>query len=671
MPNLKQVLLLVLFAFGVSQVFAQESSKSKAAKRLYEKGTEVELYNTTKINTANLEFSPAFYLNGIVYASSRLTQGERDKKIDETYFELYYADLDGNNEPLAPREFSIELNSPLHEGPVTFDRKGQKMYFTRNNLNRGIRQADEEGVTRLKIYEATKGKNDWKDIAECSFNSDEYSTCHPTLSSDGQVLYFSSNMEGGFGGMDLYRVKRVGDEWSTPENLGSEVNTEGNEVFPFIHSSGHLFFASNGYQGAGGLDLYMIALNQGKKVINLGEAFNSPEDDLGFILNPEGTRGFFSSNREGGSGKDDIYRFQVSRGIWGMTRPAVFPTAIRVVDSETKTGLADAEIRIFERTADGFLSGGKDLYEAVLLPSSKEEGELVFQLVRKDAASLGEADSRSDAKGKAAYEFKGERKFLVLVTKDGYMPKEAGFSTVGNDARAGLTVALKKRTCTRCSGTIVDETTGSRIPNAVVRIRNMQSNEEETILATELGTFSYCLPLEAEYGLLGVKENFLMTEAKLSTIANNGSQELSAELKMRPNPNALIDKGSVIVLENIYYDFDKSDIRTGAARELEELQAMMEAYPSMKVELVAHTDSRGHQKYNEKLSQRRAESARDYLIARGIAADRIRAIGLGESQLRNDCGDGKRCNETQHQYNRRSEVRVLEIDEAVKIRYGG
>ncbi|MEO1408898.1 MAG: OmpA family protein [Bacteroidota bacterium] len=671
MPNYQQVSPLLVLMLSVLSLSAQESSKSKAANKLYEKGTEVELYNTTQINTDQLEFSPTFYLNGIVYASSRLTQGERDKKIDETYFELYYADLDGNGEPLAPREFSLELNSPLHEGPVTFDREGQKMYFTRNNLDRGIRRADEQGVTRLKIYEATKGRNDWKEVRECSFNGDSYSTCHPTLSSDGEVLYFASDRAGGQGGMDLYRVRRVGDQWSEPENLGPEINTAGNEVFPFIHSSGHLFFASDGYAGMGGLDLHMIALDQGKKVINLGEPFNSEADDLGFILNPEGTQGFFSSDRAGGSGKDDIYRFRVSRGIWGMTRPTVFPTTIRVVDAATKMGLSGAEVRVFERTADGFLSGGKDLYEAVLLPSGEAEGQLLFQLIRKDAGSLGTADAQSNAEGLVEYAFPGERKFLVLVTKDGYTPREAGFSTLGNDAQAGLTVALKKRSCVLCRGSVVDQSTGRTIPNAVVRIRNTIMGTETAILATELGTFSHCLPLDAEYRLTGIKENFQAAELRLSTLRNDGSEELRAELTLSPTTGRLIDEGSVIVLENIYYDFDKSDIRAGAARELEELRAMMETYPSVEIELVAHTDSRGHEDYNQQLSQRRAESARAYLIARGIAAPRIRAIGLGESQLRNDCGDGRRCSEAEHQYNRRSEVRVLKVEEAVKIRYGG
>lgn len=665
--RLTTTLLLVLLTFvGLT---AQQKSKSKAANKLYEKGGEVEILNITSVNTPNLEFSPAYYLNGIVYASSRLTQGERDQNIDETFFELFYAELDGNGIPVRPREFSIEVNSPLHEGPVTFNRQGNLMYFTRNNLKKGVRKADEDGVTRLKIYEARKGAVDWKNVVECPFNSDDYSTAHPSLSADGSELYFASDMEGGQGGMDLYKVIKEGDGWSAPINLGPSINTEKNEVFPFIHSSGHLFFSSNGHPGAGGLDLYMVKLKKGKKqrVVNLGMPFNSPADDLGLILNPEGTNGFFSSSREGGTGKDDIYRFESENGIWGSTRPGTFAATITVQDASTRQRLEGAEIRIFERTSDGFMSGGNDLYEAVLIPA-EESGNLSFELVRKDAASLGEADLKSDQDGEAEYDFTGERKFLLLVTKEGYTPREAGFTTIGNMAKSTINIALKKRTCATLSGVIKDQTTGGRLPGAVVRIRNECNKSEETLLATELGTFTYCLPLGCDFSIVGVKENFLKTTVALSTTDNNGSSPLSTELMMVPDEKSALAEGATIVLENIYYDFDKSDIRKGSTRELEELRQMMMTYPSMEIEMVAHTDARGSARYNQDLSQRRAESARQYLLARGVEARRVKAIGMGELQLRNRCKDGVKCKEEEHQYNRRSEVRVIQLDEPVRIK---
>ncbi len=663
-------LFLVLLSFSLS---AQQKSKTKAANKLYEKGNDVELLNTTKINTANLEFSPTYYLNGIVYASSRFTQGERDDKIDETFFELFYAELDANGIPVRPKEFSVEVNSPLHEGPVTFSRQGQVMYFTRNNLKKGIRKADEEGVTRLKIYEAQKGAVDWKDVKECSFNSDEYSTCHPSISADGEELYFSSDMAGGRGGMDLYKVVRnANGSWSQPVNLGPTVNTPQNEVFPFIHSSGHLFFTSNGHGGAGGLDLFMVKTRgSGKQanVVNLGEPFNSEADDLGIIINPDGTNGFFSSDRPGGTGKDDIYRFESANGIWGMTKPSVFSTKIRIQDAASKERLEGAEIRIFERTVDGFVNSGEDLYEAVLMPAEEEGGNITFQLVRKDAESLSKPDRISNRNGEANFDFTGERKFLVLVSKEGYTTREAGFSTQGNEAKEEVIIKLKKRTCATLSGVVKNRTSGGRVPGAVVRIRNQCNNTVETLLTTELGTFNYCLPLGCAYSIEGVKENYLNSQVTISTTANNGSHAMKTELLLVPDDKSTIKKGAVIVLENIYYDFDKSDIRKGAARELDELLERMLAYPSMEIEFLAHTDSRGNDQYNLELSQRRAESAREYLLSRGVEGHRVKAVGMGEIQLRNRCKNGVKCKEEEHEYNRRSEVRVLQMDEPVRIKY--
>ena len=129
------------------------------------------------------------------------------------------------------------------------------------------------------------------------------------------------------------------------------------------------------------------------------------------------------------------------------------------------------------------------------------------------------------------------------------------------------------------------------------------------------------------------------------------------------------EEGSVIVLENIYYDFNKSAIRTGAARELDALATLMKQFPSMEIEMVAHTDSRGSEEYNLKLSLKRAESAKRYLVSQGIEAKRIRALGYGESKLRNDCADGVNCSEEEHQYNRRTEVRVARLDAPVRLKY--
>ena len=255
---------------------------------------DILVSNAPNINTSGMEFSPVLYQNGIVYVS-RFNNGPVDEKTGETFYELFYSELDPNGLPLKPQEFSTELNSQVHEGPVSFNRRGDQIFFTRSNTKDGKTRADSEGRIGLKIYEAQRGYFDWENIKELPFNDNEFTCMHPSVSPDSKKLFFTSNMPGGYGGFDLYFVERIGESWSIPINLGPDINTSKNEVFPFIHESGVLFFTSDGHSGMGGLDLFMIDLSGRRwgRVINLGEPFNSEEDDLGIVLTPGGTRGYW------------------------------------------------------------------------------------------------------------------------------------------------------------------------------------------------------------------------------------------------------------------------------------------------------------------------------------------------------------------------------------------
>lgn len=666
MFNFQKLIVLSLLGLFAQMVFAQPADNEM--KRNPE---AVQLRNTANINTTNLEFSPAFYQNGIVFASSRFKAGKRDKKIDETFFELFYSDTDGNGEPLKSRPFSLQVNSFLHEGPVTFNRTGDKIFFTRNNIKKGMRKSDSKGVTRLKIYEAVKGSYDWENITELPFNNDEFSTAHPTLSADETKLYFSSDRPGGQGGMDLYVSTKSGDTWSEPVNLGPEINTAGHDVFPFIHSSGNLIFSSNGHGGKGGLDLFMANVEgTSKEVMNLGLPFNSSTDDLGLILSPDGKSGYFASNREGGSGKDDIYYFTAPEGILGATTPDLLTSLITVYDLKDNSLIEGASIRVFEQSNDGFLGGGNDLYQAVLMPIEEGSSEMVFKLVKKDAASLGAPDRYSDSKGETTYDFMGEKKYLIVVTKDGYAGKETTYSTIGNSTLSNIRIPLDKPRCSTVSGVLKNKTNNNLLPNTIVKIWNGCTGEEIEIFSNNKAEFEYCAKPDCDYMIKGVKTNFASEFVKIpaTELSPDG---LKKEIFLSPvSRGPSIAAGTVIVLENIYYDFNKSSIRTGAARELDELLVMMQNYPSMVIELASHTDARGGNDYNLQLSQSRAESAKQYLTARGIASSRIRAVGYGEATPRNQCVDGVRCSETEHQYNRRTEVKVTSIDAPVNVRYG-
>ena len=659
---LRSAIFLLFFCLFTQTISAQIAPQTN----------EVKIENAGVINSPNLEFSPTYYQNGIVYATSRYNSGKRDTKINETFFELFYAELDQSGNLYNPRPFSINVNSQLHEGPVTFSRDYQTMYFTRNNTKKGLRKADSKGVTRLKIYSGQRGSEDWENIVELPFNSDEYSVAHPTLSSNGDNLFFASDMPGGFGGMDLYVVSKVDDVWGNPVNLGSTINTAANEAFPFIHTSGTLFFSSDGHDTMGGLDLFLAngVDADWREVINLGPQYNSGYDDLGIILDPDGTSGYFSSNRSGGNGKDDIYRFEVSSGVAGKTKAKSIDATILVYDERTTEVIEGAFIRIFENTPEGYMSGGKSLYDAVLMPS-EDDGELTFKLVRKDKEALGNPDGISNSQGEAGYAFVGEKSYLIVVSKDGYESSEFKYETVGNKGVSIVEVPLKKAICIEMEGTVRNKSNNTSIPNAVINIWNSCDGSDKQISTNSKGEFEYCLQQGCDFLIKGYKDAYNTEYEKITT---NNSITSKRNVSLMLSPTSVVAaptvrtfvEGSVIILENIYYDFNKSHIRTGAARELDELYSLLSNYPSMQIELISHTDTRGSNDYNLKLSKRRAESAKQFLINKGISASRIKSIGMGESQPRINCSN---CSEEDHQNNRRTEVRIIQINESVKIQY--
>jgi outer membrane protein OmpA-like peptidoglycan-associated protein len=647
----------------------QQSSKTKSADKIYEKGG-IRLSNASGINTGSHEFSPTFYQNGLVYVSFHKA-GPIDEKTGKPFFELFFAETDEFGLPQnKPREFSLSINSQVHEGPVTFSRDFNTMYFTRNNLEGGIPKANAKKQVPMKIYEARRGKFDWENIQELPFNSNEYTCFHPALSKDGNRLFFASDMPGGYGGYDLYYVEKKADTWSKPVNLGADINTTGNEVFPFLHESGTLFFSSNGHNGSGSLDIFSIDIsgNDWGELNNLGSPFNSAKDDLGFILNEEGTRGYFSSDRPDGSGEDDIYMFESAVPIIN-SEAAMLSAMIVAYDARTNERIPNAGIRIFQRTEDGFVEGN-NFYDVQTLPGNN--GELVLKLQRKNEGELPEPTIFTSVSGEALASMRQDKSYVVLVTKDGYESAEVVHSTLGETGAQTIRVPMNSRSCAALGGLVTVNGYQNGVPNALVRIVNETQGTEQTLRSGASGQFEYCLVPECEYTVYAEKEGYENGMAKVSTLGS-GYDEKSVTLRLKPLNNEIvkepIKEGSIIVLENIYYDFNQYIIRSGAARDLDALAQLMKQFPSMNIELIAHTDSRGTEVYNQDLSLKRAESARRYLIQKGIQAYRIEAFGYGESQIRNRCKEGVECSEEEHQYNRRTEVKVVKIDEPVKVEY--
>lgn len=270
-----------------------------------------------KINTPYSDFSPMYYQpDELVFASARdssVFHTRRYKWNNQPYLDLYVAKInEGSQELKNALKFSKKINSKYHEASVTFSPDKETLYFTRNNYNKKLKR-DKNGINHLKIYRSKKVAGEWTAAEEVSFNSDSYSTGHPALSKDGKQLYFVSDMPGSIGETDIFVVDVLENgSFSTPRNLGPEINTAHKEMFPFI-SDKKLYFSSNGHVGLGGLDIFSVAFDDENgflEVQNLGKPVNSKKDDFSYIVDEEIQEGYFASNRAGGKGDDDIYSFK-------------------------------------------------------------------------------------------------------------------------------------------------------------------------------------------------------------------------------------------------------------------------------------------------------------------------------------------------------------------------
>lgn len=266
----------------------------------------------TDASSAVSDYGSAFYGDTIVFTSNRDSVGivnSRDKWTNRAFSVFYKAAITKDGGLRKPEVFLSGIDSKFHMSTPTFTKDKKVMYFTRNNYNEGKVEKDDNERVLLKIYKAVFEDKKWQKIEELPFNSNNYNVAHPALSPDEKTLYFASDMPGTYGESDIYKVS-INDDgtYSTPENLGPGINTEGKETFPFV-TSDKLYFASNGHPGLGGLDVFVSKEENGlfSNVINVGEPVNGRWDDFALIINEETKKGFFSSNRRSGRGYDDIY----------------------------------------------------------------------------------------------------------------------------------------------------------------------------------------------------------------------------------------------------------------------------------------------------------------------------------------------------------------------------
>lgn len=541
--------------------------------------------------------------------------------------------------------FSKELNTRYHEGPVTFNADGSQIIFTRNNFNEGQKGVSDDNNIKLKLYSAQWGNDDWTNIQELPFNSDDYSTAHPSLSKDGSLLYFVSDMPKGIGGKDIYVSRLENGRWSTPINLGKELNTKQDEVFPFVDARGNLYFSTAGHKGGyGGLDLYYAVLSKdGTKVIeviHLDAPINSKADDFGLITDAARTTGYFSSNRR--EGDDDIYRFTRESSLYECRE-----LLVRVFDNQTQQPLDSATVTAKSK-------------------SGNQEADKSLQ---------------TDANGWVRLCLASDNEFIFNVSKTGFQDNTVGFSTryltddkptrleLGMEAFTaapilGSSTEKKKDTPndsilalkhSRVRGIVRTETDRQPIEGVLVKLRNECDKKIYESITGPDGRYDFEIAEGCDYTLIYSKDTYGTNTVKISKVPKK------AEPKVLSKDIGLLKKGDIVKLDNIYYDQGKEGIRPDAARELEKMVATMKRYPSLQAEILSHTDSRGDANFNRVLSQKRAQAVVDYMVSKGIPQKRLKPTGMGESLPVNGCVDGVICTEAEYQRNRRTEFKVLEI----------
>ncbi len=453
--------------------------------------TRYEVRRMDKFNSRRGEFSPMLAgdkYDQLYFASSR--SKDKDAKVSaitgQNNNNLFLVKQDEKGAWLAPVELEDEVNTEYDEGTPSFSPDGNTMYYT-------YCAQDPEGSRTAEIYISTRSSAKWGKGTRATIVKDSVTALgHPSISPDGKYLYFVSDAVGGFGGKDIFRARVAGNDFGPMENLGEEINTPGDEMFPYVRDSVTLYFASNGHPGMGGLDLFKATQDStGKwKVENLGAPINSMADDFGITFAGKEERGFFCSNRNDARGYDHIYSFE---------RPTITIFIEGIVNDVDEYPIEDATVRI--------------------------------------------------------------------VGKDGLNVK----------------VPVKKD-----------------------------------------GTYRVELERDIRYVMMASARGYLNQNYELHTGPEEKNETYIVDFFLSP-----ISKP--VVIDNIFYDFDKATLRPESKKALDEMIKMLNDNPNVTIELGAHTDRKGTDQYNERLAQRRAQSVVDYLIAGGIEAARLEAKGYGES----------------------------------------
>ncbi len=585
------------------------------------------------INSPEQDFGVVYYKDQIVYASTKQSINSSYRLWNGNnlpFLDLYIGKADTNSEILNSKKMS-SFNKKFHEGPVSYSKDGSVLVYTSNNYH----SKSTKGIINLEMYEAKFKDGKWSKKIAFPFNNKEYSVGHPSLSADGNTLYFISDMPGGKGGTDIYKtVRNTNGTWDTPVNLGDKVNTEGNEMFPFIHESGLFFFSSDGIPGLGGLDVFVTQIKNNiiDKVTNVGAPINGSKDDFSFVLNSEKSKGYFASNRDGGKGDDDIYSFNLLKSFqFGKTIKGIAKDKDGNILANTTVNLYDSEGKLIQTV------------------TTSADGAFTFDVENSGSYKLkGQKDSYFDGNSLVNVSETAD-----VVSADVVLEKNPGLSLL-----AIITDATTKNTLDGVKVTITDAFTGKPF---------------DTFVTSNTGTYRKALPNNKIGDRIGYTIKLEKSGYLTKEVVFNYEIKKAGEINVHEALNVSLSKleiggdlAKMIDIKPIYFDLGKYNIRKDAGIELDKIIKIMNEYPNMVIELGSHTDCRASAVFNEKLSDNRAKASAAYIKKSITNPERISGKGYGESKLKNGCaceGDVKStCTEEEHQQNRRTEFIILKFE---------
>jgi len=611
-----------------SRVRLKDNATERLGDLLGEDGVTHKVFRSNA-NSDHSDICPFIHGDTIIFASSRpehFASRQLHSWNDQPFLSLYTGILAKDGSITGVKPMSEVTNTKYHESNAVISNDGSELYFTRNNYSDGRKVLSEEGVNNLQIFMRRRTQDGWSKEIAFPYNSSAYSVGHPALSYDHSRIYFTSDKPGGLGGKDIYVCHRNEQgAWNEPQNLGPPVNTEGDEMFPYVYQN-TLYFSSDGHLGLGGLDLFRCTIrgNGHGAVQNLNAPVNSISDDLGICLDASGERGFFTSDRDGALGDENIYGFLMNSKPEDERK-----WSGRVLDIADAQPVAFLPVRLLDMERNELARSVTGLHGDFEFAAPNVPAFVSAKIPGGDMTELQANEFQVSAFGNTDLPDMYLNSVMDLPVN--VIIRDA----MTDEWLEGVTVSVKDLR----DGTLLYHgiTNDLGITQGQIPDRRFGDDMNLEVTFSRTGYLSKTVQVDTRV--------LMFLEHALTGPEGAGMSPISSG----------IDMAQAMNLRPIYFDYRESRIRTDAAMELDLVAQVMKLDPSIHIDLRSHTDSRASMEVNDALSQRRAESSRSYLVAQGVHPSRITCKGFGERRPVNHCTDGVECSEEEHQMNRRTE----------------